>query len=91
MTKRDFELIASVLATVESEIEEMPEMTAIEKYQKISAMREHARITIALATEIKKHHPRFKPGTFEAYARPIYSARVKKEILNRLKAQNRNA
>jgi len=82
MTKRDFEMVATVLASLESELEEMPDPSGGE--DKATALAT-LRLTVdKLAVAFKQNSPRFDTGRFQTWAMPIRSARLKAEILRKL-------
>ena len=76
MTKRDFEMIASVLATLETEIVDSPRHA--DYFAMLETVTEH------LSQAFKRSHPRFNEGRFLAASLPLKSHALKVSILAKI-------
>jgi hypothetical protein len=81
MSKKDFEIIASVLAKREAEIEELNVSLA----EKIAARFSHRRTVYDLSEALASEYPRFKKGIFQVWALPIFHSQLRREVVARLK------
>jgi hypothetical protein len=71
MTKKDFELIAEAIATVEGDYKGM--------YRELIG-----EIVSEIADAIEKNHPRFNRARFEAAAMPLKAEDLREAILRKL-------
>jgi hypothetical protein len=88
MTNKDFDLIATALAAVETEIEEMPDPSGGQDKQ--TARATFIFTVRKISAALKESHPRFNPGTFEKWAMPIAEAKLKAAILAKLESGEQN-
>jgi hypothetical protein len=70
MTRKDFELLAGAISSVEA-LDHMDEHTL-------------TAVVNALASEIGRTHPRFNRGRFEAASMPLRSLRLKQAAVEAL-------
>lgn len=84
MTKRDFELVASILADLESEVSEIETRFGSDSTETESAKAVFNRAYDLFESAFSERYPRFDSGRFDKAARPIKSARLKNEILKKL-------
>jgi hypothetical protein len=84
MTKRDFEIIASVLADAESFIIAAESHTSRSRESILGMKQMHENIRKNFLRTLKRDHPRFNEGTFDVAARPVHHYRLKNEILKSL-------
>jgi hypothetical protein len=82
MTKKDFELIASVIADCEAIVHSDDPVAETDGTYAIELLA--GRMSAALA----KGHPRFDAARFEKYALPIKSAALRDRILAKLEGQS---
>ena len=82
MTKRDFEMIAAVLAEIESEAWEHHEQA---RDIELATLRI---VASRLASRFKQANPRFDSARFDIASMPIRAARLKAEILAKLESQS---
>lgn len=84
MTRKDFEIIASVLADAESFIIAAESHTSRSRESILGMKQLQENILKNFIRTLKRDHPRFNEGIFDVAARPVHHYRLKKEILGSL-------
>ena len=86
MTKRDFELIATVLAQCESEILEIPDSSGGHDRETSYATLQF--VVTKLTARLAETHPRFNRAKFETWSLPVKHAKLRDDILRKLGKQS---
>lgn len=87
MTKRDFEMIAGILADAESRIETDADCSKFSDEQTHYASEILDMVIENFIRHIEPKHPRFNAGLFKSASRPIRAYRLKQAILAKLAQQ----
>jgi hypothetical protein len=79
MTRKDFQLIASVLAKVESWLAEPTCSASVSGPESVLDF-----TTRAFMLKLRETNPRFDAARFEAAAMPLHSERLRQSIIDKL-------
>ena len=88
MTKKDFEVIASILADAESFIIACESHTSRDREQILGMKYAFENIRKNFIRTLGQNHPRFNEGAFDVASRPVHHYRLKSEILKSLGMDN---